>query len=232
MKLEEAIVVVKVLAGLRGFPRGDAATGTLAECATILEDSCQDATQANQLVVAFTPPRWPGVAAFRRHAETWGGDAQNIQLAALGRQFRPVQPGSPVEYLPGFELPAWVFPAGASDATIGRNVMKFGDELHATALRTINKLEPKRRAALMEFAHAGALVDISPAQPGDNQERFDAAKTYRATLYMLEIQGWAKRDGVEWRRFFWHYIDCQKWISEVGQPGMRRPYPTRPTSTK
>jgi hypothetical protein len=114
--------------------------------------------------------------------------------------------------------------------------MRFADELHAEAWRTINNLAPKRRAALMALAHAGGLVDISPDQPADNQERFGRAKQYRAELYMLEIQGWAKRDGLDWRRFFWHYVDCQKWLSEVGQPGKHRPYPTRPdpetTSTK
>jgi len=234
MTRDEAIDIAKTLTALRGFPRGDAGAAVFADCATILEDSCQDATQAQTLVSQFTPRKWPGVPAFRSHVQNPTDETR--QLAALGAQFRPTEPGRAVEFYPGFELPAWVSPPGASDADIGRNVMKYSDQLHGKAWLTINKLAAGRRLALLALADTGARIDISPAEPADNQTRFDEAKRFRATLYLLEMIGWARRDGVAWKHFFWHYIDCQKWLAESGdwsKPGPRRPYPTRPvTGTK
>ena len=226
MTRDEAIDIAKTLTALRGFPRGDARAALVADCATILEDSCSDATRAQALVSQFTPRKWPGIAAFRAHVQNPTDEAR--QLAALGAQFRPVDGRvSDPELYPGFPLPAWVFPPDATDAEVGRNVMKFSDELRAKALCTVNELGRREKKAVFELADRGALVDCPPDGKLDYRERFGRARDFRASLYMIEIQGWAIRDGVAWREFFWHYIDVQKWFSHVGEPGFRT-YPTPP----
>jgi hypothetical protein len=231
MTREEAIDIAKTLTALRGFPRGDAGAAIVADCATILEDSCQDATRAQALVSQFTPRKWPGVPAFRSHVKNPTEEAR--QLAALGASYRPTEQGSPVELYPGFPVPAWVFPPEASDAEIGRNVLKYSDELHAAALTIVHKdLDRRQRKAVLELADRGAAVDCPRDNKLDYPERFACAREFRASLYMIEIQGWATRDGVDWKAYFWHYIDVLKWFSHVGEPGIR-PYPKMPTpSTK
>lgn len=244
MTRDEAIDIAKALTSLPGFPRGDAGDTTLGDCVTILEDSCQDATQAKALVSQFTPRRWPGIPAFQTHIENPTREAR--QLAALGAQFRPTEPGRAVELYPGFELPAWVSPPGATDAVVGRNVIKYSDQLHAKAWLTINKLSDRRRRALLLLAESGARIDVPlektqiTAEPKTGaaptyEERFEKAKQFRASLYLLEMIGWARRDGVAWKSFFWHYIDVQKWMAESGDwsngRGQRRPFPTRPVAS-
>ena len=78
MTREEAIDVAKALTALRGFPRGDAGDTIVGDCATILEDSCQDATQAKALVSHFTPRKWPGVPAFRSHVQNPTEEARQL----------------------------------------------------------------------------------------------------------------------------------------------------------
>lgn len=210
MNFDDAMLMAKRLGALPGFPRGDAANGVLAECATILEDSCQDATQANRAILGFRPPRWPGVPAFRTHVENHIVGPQTAELAALGATFRPTDREPRPDYL-GRELPAWVNPPEADDATIGRNILKFSDELHAEALAAAKALPAAQRRALKEVA--AASMSVTGADPVKNQN-------FQTSTAVLELQQWAKRDGADWRRYFWHYLDQMKWLADMN--GYRR----------
>jgi len=211
MNFDDALHMAKRLAAVRGFPRGEPANGVLAECATILEDSCQDATQANRAISGFTPPRWPGVPAFRTHVEKFITGPKNHELAQLGAQFRPGHPDQPPPDYLGRELPAWVNPPEADDATIGRNILKFSEDLHAEALEVWRKLPAAQRRALK--AVAAQSMAVSGADPVKNQN-------FQTSTAVLELQEWAKRDGADWRRYFWHYLDQMKWLADFD--GFRR----------
>ena len=215
MNFDDALHMAKRLSALRGFPRGEAAHGVLAECATILEDSCQDATQANRAITGFVPPRWPGVSKFRDHVERATGNQKTRELAALGAQFRPTDREPRPDYL-GRELPAWVNPPEADDATVGANILKFSDELHAEALATAKKLPPAQRKALE--AVAAASMAVSGSDPAKNQN-------FQTSTAVLELQNWAKRDGADWRRYFWHYLDQMKWLCDMGGFRKGRKFP-------
>jgi hypothetical protein len=210
MNFDDALHMAKRLAALRGFPRGEPANGVLAECATILEDSCQDATQANRAILGFRPPRWPGVPAFRAHVENHIVGPKTAELAALGAGFRPSDREPRPDYL-GRELPAWVNPPDADDATVGANILKFSDELHAEALATAEGLPADQRKALK--AVAAASMTVTGSDPVKNQN-------FQTSTAVLELQNWAKRDGADWRRYFWHYLDQMKWLADMG--GFRR----------
>lgn len=211
MKFDDALHMAKRLAALPGFPRGEPANGVLAECATILEDSCQDATQANRAITGFMPRRWPGVPAFRTHVENLIDGPKNRELAALGAQFRAGHRDQPRPDYLGRELPAWVNPPEADDATIGRNILKFSDDLHAEALAAAAKLPAAQRRALNEVA--ARSMAVSGGDPVKNQN-------FQTSTAVLELQEWAKRDGADWRRYFWHYLDQLKWLADFN--GFRR----------
>lgn len=210
MKFDDALHMAKRLAALPGFPRGEPANGVLAECATILEDSCQDATQANRAISSFTPPRWPGVPTFRTHVEKLTGGQKTRELAALGAAFRADSDQGRPEYL-GRELPAWVNPPEAEDVTIGRNILKFSAQLHAEALEAAKNLPAAQRRALNEVA-ARSLA-VTGGGKAENQN-------FQTSTAVLELQQWAKRDGADWRRYFWHYLDQMKWLADFD--GFRR----------
>jgi hypothetical protein len=211
MKREDAVLIATALGAVTGFPRGDGATAVLTECATILEDSCQDATQANRLVTGFTPRRWPGVAAFREHIERNLDGPKNREYAELGATFRA--PGA--DYL-GRPLPPWVNPPDADDATVGRNILKFSDDLHAEALAAAKKLPAAQRKALEAVAAASMAVEGSDPVKIQN---------FQTSTAVLELQNWAKRDGADWRRYFWHYLDQMKWLADMGGFRKGRKFP-------
>jgi hypothetical protein len=128
------------------------------------------------------------IPEFSRFLREWTQKQRGQQgLAELGAAWRektdPARRLVPEEAtFHGFAIPAWVRPPSASDAEIGRNILKFSAEIDRRIEAEIQELTPARRQALEARAQSTESAEDPPPGNSETNRKKNQARRIKAQM--------------------------------------------------